>query len=103
MFSVVYSFKIKPNKKEEFLKSWEELTQLIIKHEGGLGSRIHRLNEEEYIAYAQWPNRDRWEKSGANLPESADEIRKQMRETCQEIKTIYELDVIKDLLSQEIK
>lgn len=74
------------------------MTLLIRKYEGGLGSRLHKQTDIRYIAYAQWPDRETWEKSGSKLPESADEIRKMMRESCEKIETIYELTVVDDLL-----
>lgn len=98
MFSVLYSFSIHPDKKDQFLKAWSSLTQLIIEYEAGLGSRLHEISEKEYIAYAQWPDRETWQNSGGNLPESASKIRADMREACIEIKTVYELKIVKDLL-----
>ncbi len=97
-FAVLYSFRIKPGKDESFTAAWRELTQLIAEHEGGLGSRLHHENEHHYIAYAMWPDRNTWAKSGGNLPASAESFRMQMREACEEIKTLYELPVIEDKL-----
>ena len=103
MFTAIYRFKVKTGFEERFLQSWRELTKLLIKHEGGLGSRLHKSVEENvFIAYAQWPNREMWEKQPkSNLPESANEIRNQMRESCSEIVTIHELEVIEDLLVKQ--
>ncbi len=41
---------------------------LIEEYEGGLGSSLNRINKLEYIAYAQWSDRENWEASGDNLP-----------------------------------
>lgn len=97
-FAVLYSFKVKPDKDESFKEAWRELTTLISVHEGGLGSRLHYEGEHHYIAYAMWPDRDTWANSGSHLPESADVFRQQMREACEEIKTIHELTVAEDLI-----
>ena len=98
MFAAIYSFKIHPGKDADFLNSWKTLTKLIHQYEDSLGSRLHRASENEYIAYAQWPNRERWLKSGKKLPASANKWRKQMRACCAEIKTLHELEMIEDLL-----
>ena len=57
MFSVIYKFEIKPDRKDSFEKSWKDLTHLIYDYAGSLGSRLHKKDECNYIAYAQWPNK----------------------------------------------
>ena len=99
MFAVIYSFKVRPGLEGQFLTAWSEMTKLIKLHEKGLGSRLHRQNEQTYIAYAQWPDRKTWLHAGKNLPEDANLVRKAMREACEEIETTHELEVIKDLLA----
>jgi quinol monooxygenase YgiN len=98
MFAVIYQFNLKENRESEFKGSWKQLTELIYEYEGSLGSRLHKLNDTSYIAYAQWPDRDTWKNSGNNLPDSADSVRKSMRDCCTEIETLYELDCTEDLL-----
>ena len=39
---------IKENMNSEFLKAWEELTDLIYEYEGSLGSRVHFERENVY-------------------------------------------------------
>jgi heme-degrading monooxygenase HmoA len=98
MFVVIYSFKVKENSKEQFIHAWGALTKLILEHEGSLGSRLHKKDSKNYIAYAQWPDKHTWQNSGNNVPEAAKEYRSTMRKACVEIKTEYELDVVDDLL-----
>jgi len=100
MFCVIYSFKVKSGRKDDFIQSWKQLTQLIYTHEGSLGSRLHLASENHYIAYAQWPSRDSWEKAGKKLPKSVEPIRSLMKDSCNEIKTMHELEMIEDLLKQ---
>jgi len=100
-FSIIYSFNIHENKQDEFIHCWTELTNLIYKFEGSYGSRLHQVNENLFIAYAQWPDKKTFDQSGNKLPESANDLRKKMRECCSEIKKEYELknivvDLIKD-------
>ena len=98
MFAVIYQFKVKENRASEFINAWKELTQLIYEYEGSLGSRLHKQNEDVYLAYAQWPDKETWKNSGKNLPHSADRIREAMRDSCSSIEVLYELDSIEDLL-----
>ena len=102
MFTVIYSFKVKPNRDNEFIDSWNSLTSLIYKHEGSLGSRLHRIKENNFIAYAQWPDKETWKNSGNNLPDIAEEVRKAMKESCISIDTIYKMNVVSDLLKKNL-
>ena len=98
MFIAIYQFEVKENKTTQFIEAWEELTQLIYEYEGSLGSRLHKEKDNNYIAYAQWPDRETWENSGSKLPNSADDVRAQMKEACIKIETLHELEYVKDLL-----
>ncbi|HNQ12968.1 MAG TPA: antibiotic biosynthesis monooxygenase [Bacteroidia bacterium] len=101
MFAIVYSFRVKVGCESTFIDSWKNLTQLIKTHEGSYGSKLHKDETGLYIAYALWPDKSTWEHSGNRLPENAKPIRTRMRECCSEIKTIYQLDPILDLLNIE--
>lgn len=98
MFAIIYNFEAKEGKEEEFEKAWREMTELIYAAAGSLGSRLHIEGHRRYIAYAQWPDRETWEKSGASLPESADPIRKKMGESCHKIEILHQLEMVDDFL-----
>lgn len=99
MFSVVYTFKVKEGCDIDFMEGWTGLTQLIYQYEGSYGSRIHVDKVGNYVAYAQWPSKLVWENSGANLPkEEADKFRTQMKGSCHEMETLFEMDVLVDLI-----
>ena len=51
MFCVIYRFTVKPDHEAQFRRH----------NAGGRGSRLHRANADEYIGYAQWPDRQMWE------------------------------------------
>lgn len=74
------------------------MTILIRDHEGGLGSRLHKKSDTEYLAYAQWPDRTTWENAGDKLPPEVDEIRQAMRSSCEKMDTLHEMDMVDDLL-----
>ena len=102
MYVVLYSFKVKPKQVENFIEGWQGLTNLIYQFEGSLGSRLHKKETLEYIAYAQWPNKNKFESSGGNLPEKANEFRDLMRSSCSKIEVISKVEVVKDLLADKL-
>lgn len=63
MFAEIYKFDVKENRESEFIGVRKQLTQLIYDYEGSLGSRLHKLKDTSYIAYAQWPDRQTWKNS----------------------------------------
>ena len=87
MFTVIYSFEVKEGKIEEFIHGWQGLTDLIYQYEGSLGSRLHRVSELNYIAYAQWPSKETWKNAGSSLPETAGTYRDQMKSACESIES----------------
>ena len=100
MFCAVYRMIVKPGMTDQFVTAWTERTKQIYQHCGSLGSRLHGVSEQEFIAYAQWPSREQW--INFSVPESVDQsYGNQMRESCALIETIYELEVIADLLTCE--
>ena len=100
-FTVIYSFKIFEGKENDFIDAWTELTKLIYKFAGSYGSRLHKVDNQIFIGYAQWTDRETWENSGDKIPETANKFRKQMRESCSEIKTEYEMNVVQNLLREK--
>ena len=102
MYVVLYIFNVKPQQEENFIKGWKGLTALIYHFEGSLGSRLHKNENLEYMAYAQWPSKNKFESSGANLPEKADEYRDLMRSSCSKIEVIRKAEVVEDLLVDKL-
>lgn len=47
----------------DFRAAWSQLTREIYTTQGSLGSRLHRTEGGIFVAYAQWPCRDDWERS----------------------------------------
>ena len=99
MHCVLYKFIVKEGQTENLFESWLDLTKLIYNYEGSLGSRLHKVSELEYIAYAQWPNKDFFDNAGDNIPDTeADPIRQRMKASCKIIETLYEMEMIEDYL-----
>lgn len=103
MFTVIYTFKVKPNNEKDFITSWKRLTEFIYQYEGSLGSRLHKQKSSEYIAYAQWPDRESWKNAGKKLPPEASVVSERMRECCFSIDTSYEMEVVEDLLQKKVR
>jgi hypothetical protein len=101
MFCVIYEFNTFAEKEEVFKQLWHDITSQVRQHDGGLGSRLHKVvgKEDTWIAYAQWPSRELWLKQGPlTLSTQRAELVNKMRDICSSIKTLLELEVIDDLL-----
>lgn len=99
MFIVIYSYEIIPDKESDFIKGWKGLTELIYKYENSFGSRLHKLDNKNYVAYAAWPDKETWENFGGNLPEKANEFSTLMKQSRVSMKVDYKLTVVEDLLT----
>jgi heme-degrading monooxygenase HmoA len=97
MFVVLYEIKIKAGFEDEFRKAWHDLTQAIIGEMGSLGARLHRRADGTFIAYAQWPSRELWQKGHHHIEQEA--VKMHLDQGFIEVPTVLmELDVLDDLL-----
>ena len=103
MISVILEFEPIAEMENEFISSWKECTEVIYKNFGSLGSRLHRSDKGNFIAYAQWPSKDAYEKSSA-WPEELVLVRDRMRSLLKggKPKVLHLLEVEVDLLKAEI-
>ena len=67
-FAVLYQWQIKPGKIRQFADAWAEMTAELRIQRGALGSRLHRSEQGTWMAYAQWPSRALYERSGELEP-----------------------------------
>ncbi|MBE9547956.1 MAG: antibiotic biosynthesis monooxygenase [Proteobacteria bacterium] len=103
MFIAIYEFQVKSGSEDSFRESWSKLTHCIFQQNGSLGSRLHKQDEDRFVAYAQWPDRQSWESSREKgLNEEGEIARRQMWETLEAASTVYELDLVDDYLQQHI-
>ena len=101
-FSIIYSFRIHEGKEQDFINSWTALTSLFYEFAGSYGSRLHKADNLLFIAYAQWPDKETFERADDTLPEESNIYRQQLRASCSEIKTEFELGtIVIDLLKKE--
>ncbi|MFK5957054.1 MAG: antibiotic biosynthesis monooxygenase [Planctomycetota bacterium] len=97
-FAVLYRWRLKAGSEESFGKAWAKMTELIKQECGGLGSRLHQVEDGTWAAYAQWPDRKTWE--AMQRRDSIDKIASaQMREAIEESFEPVLMTVRKDDLS----
>jgi heme-degrading monooxygenase HmoA len=102
MFCVIYKFTVKPDCEDHFRHHWSAVTQWYYRHAGSLGSRLHRTSTEEFIAYAQWQTRAQWEQQRDRSNAELHQHRQSMRDACEQIEVLYELETTDDYLRQEV-
>ena len=101
MYCVVYEFKIRPGKTTSFEKSWGEYTDAIYRACGSLGSRLHKTTDPlVYVAYAQWPSKEIFERDVPLSAYSAEELqaRSTMKDAVENTKKVYFLEMVGDHL-----
>lgn len=54
MFIVLYRWRIKPEKENQFIEGWAEITAYFRENWDSLGSRLHRGSDGLFYGYAQW-------------------------------------------------
>jgi len=57
MKAAIYRWKVAPGNEEYFARRWHEITQDIMRDHGGGGSRLHRAENGDFVAYARWPSK----------------------------------------------
>ncbi|MEP1741726.1 MAG: antibiotic biosynthesis monooxygenase [Kangiellaceae bacterium] len=101
MFIVMFEFVVNEGCEKQFIEKWTKVTQGIYLFKGSLGSRLHRNESGELIAYAQWPDRQTWEKSNEIvMSDSYEEDRKLMFNylDLEATKIVYKMQVETDCL-----
>lgn len=88
MFCVIYRWRIKPELEDQFIESWSEITEILIKDRGGKGSRLHRGEDGLFYSYAQWNSEEDRRKAFQNFPETpaSEKMRAAIIESFPEIK-----------------
>ncbi len=66
MKAAIYRWKVAPGDEEYFARRWHEITQDIMRDHGGGGSRLHRAENGDFVAYARWPSKEARDKAFAD-------------------------------------
>ena len=100
MFIALYRWKIKKGSEAKFQEGWRRLTLEIRSNRKGLGSRLHKAEDGTFIAYAQWKDKETWEKAW-EMPTIDEEAAEMMRESVEErLPTVF-MEVVDDLLLKD--
>ncbi|CAN5155728.1 hypothetical protein BH11CYA1_BH11CYA1_07380 [soil metagenome] len=97
MFCVVYQWKVRSGKEDEFRETWRTITEAIFAQHGTYGSRLHESDHGTWIAYAQWPDRERWEHVSETLGVDLERVR-QAECLLEQVEVLFTLTVTDDLL-----
>jgi heme-degrading monooxygenase HmoA len=79
MFAVTYRWTLRAGTEDRFHHAWATMTEAIRTRSGTSGSRLHRTDDDDTIAYAVWPSSEAWE-AAAKLPPANTEALATMRE-----------------------
>lgn len=96
MLIIIYSFKPKAGREVELIKLWKKITTSLRNNCNSLGSRLHKASDSEYIAYAQWPNEDTYER--AKLFEELDSLRSKFKDVINSMEVLHKAEIVEDLL-----
>lgn len=94
----LYRWKMKPGCEERFREGWRRITREALEKHGSLGSRLHRGADQEWFAYAVWPDiaaRDRFAAVGAGDGEAVEMMRESVEHRYDAV--VYHIDT--DLLA----
>jgi heme-degrading monooxygenase HmoA len=97
MIAILYRWRIKPEKEQQFIDSWSEVTKFLLDNRGSLGSRLHRGNDGLFHGYAQWKSDEERQNAFRNSAEISDSINK-MRDSIEESFAEIILEPIADFL-----
>src|SRR5690606_27948649 len=84
----------------QFHETWERLTRVLQEQRGARGSRLHRTDNGTLVAYAQWPDRETWERSCA-MHELDEELSRRMLDAVEETWSPMLLTTLTDRLIPE--
>ena len=101
MFYVTYRWRIRRDSEMQFIDAWCQATKLIRQHRGGLGSRLHRCEDNTWLAYAKWPDRKTWEKA-LELPSVDEHLIEKMQSCVVKRYKPVPLDPVADLLDASL-
>ncbi len=66
MKAAIYRWRVTPENEDDFRRRWHDITVDIMRDHGGGGSRLHRTENGDFVAYARWPSRQARDKAFAD-------------------------------------
>ena len=95
MFVVIHRMQVKPDQRQHFVACWRTVAEAMEEQGGGSGTRLHVAEDGTYIAYSRWPDRQTWE--AYETPTRYVQVDDSMRETCESMEVLYELETVTDI------
>lgn len=97
MHCVIYEFTVEKDQQDKFKELWHQLTLRIRDESGSLGSRLHKVIEDEitWVAYAQWPSQLIYDSTPEDV--SYSDLQAEFIATCSGIKILYQLECVDNL------
>lgn len=95
-FVILYRWRLKPERVEQFRRAWTKVTRIYLEEFGSHGSRLHKGNDGIWYAYAQWPSAEARENaSGAAAVATS---MRAMAGAIEERLPEVELEIVEDLI-----
>lgn len=98
-FAVIYRWRLRRGMEQQFQEAWATVTETFMAERRALGSRLHRDDDGDWVAYAQWPSRQAWEVSSEVGP-ADEEVSASMAEAIEKSYPPIPLDPVQDYLVQ---
>jgi len=58
MYTVLYQWDIHQDKHDDFVSGWEAVTDHYLAKHNSLGSKLHKISDNRFMAFAQWPSKE---------------------------------------------
>lgn len=100
MYAVTYRWRVAPENEEDFKHRWHDLTVDIMRDHGGGGSRLHRAENGDWVAYARWPSKEARDKAFSDYSKQPDHSTPQREGRAELIEEVW-LEITDDLLIPE--
>jgi heme-degrading monooxygenase HmoA len=95
MFVVIDRIEVKPGQRQHFVACWRTVHEAVEEQCSGSGSRLHATDDGIYLSYTEWPDRHTWEQCA--VPKAYASVDESMRQACETVERLYELEVVMDL------
>lgn len=101
MFIALYRWKLKDGQEERFREGWRRRTESIYQKYGSFGSRLHQADDDTWLAYAQWPDKETYFAPRVHDNEDDFIASAMMRDSIEVSYPTLFMDVVDDLLKKE--
>lgn len=100
MIAVIYRWRVAPEHEEDFKRRWHEITEDVMKHYGGGGSRLHKTEDGDWVAYARWSRKEDRDKAFEQVSKKREGRTPQGEGKAELIEEVW-MEIVDDLLIPE--